>query len=116
MTPELIAAIAAAASVVGHGADVASTVRNFRWGLDEDNPWLAAVIEWTGGPYAAWRWIKLGAGLGFAVVIYRSCRGEPGTEALSALLNGAWAGFLASTAMRNWMAGDAAKRRVLARR
>ena len=108
---DFIALLAVALAMIGHAGDVWSTVRNFRFGMDEDNAAMAALIEWSGGPYAYWRWIKLHGGTGLSLAIYFSCAGDPVTVALGILLNAWWSGFLASTAFRNYLAGNSYRKR-----
>jgi hypothetical protein len=95
---------ALAAVFVAHMGDVISTNRNLRLGLDEDAPFMRWVIKKTGG---FWPYVKMTLGLALAGMIYVTTPPE-----ISAPLNAFWVGFLASTAMRNWMAGSRRKARI----
>jgi len=99
-----IAEAALAAVFVAHMGDVISTNRNLRLGLDEDAPFMRWVIKKTGG---FWPYVKMTGGLVLSGAIYMTVPPD-----VSAALNAFWVGFLASTAMRNWMAGSRRKARI----
>ncbi len=95
---QLVAAVVLGLVYIAHSLDVVSTVRNLAMGMREDNPWMRALIEFSG---QRWRFIKLGVGMALSTVIYVVDQGAFGVA-----MNAFWVGFLLSTAMRNWMAGD----------